>query len=226
MSKLLVDEVLPMCCAAYRLVGGHTNKPKYEIEHVVKNTIFYPIEQYENVPCCEITMDDIKNAREIKEYFLKYLTFSVLGTVKEQNELLESWTDSYERKMYEILNNDVLLRRDISKLAKLPVYYLTYKAKNDIKKKSKFIDSSAHLSNDSVISDVECEVINVIKTKNYPGYNVTGIINNCLVTWYSPHILDLGNYKIERAIIKEQQFSYYANKSAYRLTSIKGHIIK
>jgi hypothetical protein len=223
MNKLLVDEVLPICCAAYELAGGYTNNKKYEIAHIVKNTLIYPIEQYDQVPCCEVTETHRTFAAEIKEYLLKYLTLSVLGSGPD---LLESWSDEYERKIYEILNNDVLLRKDISKLAKLPEYYVTFKAKNDIKKKTKFINTKSELSEDSVISDVECDVVHVIKTKNYPGYNITGIINECLVTWYSSYTIDTGHYKIEKAVIKEQQFSYYANKLAYRLNNVKGYLIK
>jgi len=230
-----VLNILSICCAAFRENGGFVpNTKPYTLFNVVEYTCFPHIRatnivkqteikddtyiDEQNIPTCTVTPDDTELATEIIDFLMKYMSLEIL----EFNDDELNSRQEYLKKIFPIFEKNKLSRSDIRNLSKLPEFYIKYKAFKDIKRQTKFVDSNRLGNDGEVLYDLTCEIIHVIKTKHYDGYNITGIINNHLVTWFSPYILSTGTYIIYRAIVKSLDHSYYADKMATRLTSLKG----
>lgn len=214
---------LQICCAVYRDNGGFTHSNNiHELFIQVEYNLFPNIAPESFIPSI-VLPEDVTLTDEIISFIKKYSSIDILEFTNDDED---EPRQKYLKAIFSIIDKNKLTRQDIRKLAKLPDFFIKYKAFKEIKRKTKFADSKPLGNVGEVIHNMKCEVVHVIKTKHYEGYNVTGIINDTLVTWYSPYTLSLGYYNITQATIKSQDFSYYANREATRLGTVKGSKIK
>jgi len=218
MNKLTNE--LRVCCAAFRESGGyssHKDDPDV-VFRLAENTLY---RVHADAPICTVTDQDITLADEMIDFIRKYRNLESLEFNKDEL----SYSQSYLLSIFRLLDTERVSLTNLRKLAKLPDFYVKYKSSKIIKRKAKFVEDSILGNPGEMISNVLCEIIHTIKTKHYNGYNVTGIIDYKLVSWYSPYELSLGMYSITTAIIKNTDYCYYADKNATRLTAIKGYKI-
>lgn len=219
--KLPVDRVLEVCCAAFRQTGGFSLNNAKNLGHIVKNTL--DLGNYHDSPECMVTDQDVAMAHEIKDYITKRLTFKVLSTPDNYITFdLSSPLDiDYERRVLCILTEDFVLSTKLKSLIDLPRYYIKFKAYTDLNKKIRSIEPGVIGEVDDYMIDEECEIFHTMKCKNFEGYNVSGIIDNKLVSWYSKLDISPGRYIISRATIKELSLHYYAGVQNTRLSRVK-----
>jgi hypothetical protein len=207
-QKYDVNIVLQNSCAAFRINGGYTNIHKYNPTHLIKNNIGAVL--YDHVPKFEILPEDIELANTIRQHF-KRLIFSIIG----------SNSNNYESSIFLLFEQEYIPSTKFQLLAELPEYYVVNKAFTDINKKIKECDSVHNYKKYDIISNTKCEIVHVMKTKNFSGYNITAIVNNNVVSWYSENIISVGDYVLISAQVKDHGWHYYAECSDIRLTKVK-----
>jgi hypothetical protein len=90
--------------------------------------------------------------------------------------------------LYTAFKNGDIQHKFIGKIASAPEFYRHSRYLDPIIKKIKYCDEG-YLADIGVnIHNLECSIIECRETKYYLGWNVTGIINNKLVSWYSDRV--------------------------------------
>lgn len=172
--------VLTLAAAAFDF-GGYTNQLYHKPEHLVKKAL--GVKDY-NVPNLNATEDHVRRAKELRNYF-KRLAFDVIGSDNDM-ERKES------TQIYALLQSDMVPERSITRLTYLYNAQIEHKYKHEILKHRARINGLYIDYEQSMIYDRVCEILATIKSKNYEGYLITGLIDEYLVGWYCRDNLPIG----------------------------------
>lgn len=226
MSEYNTQKVLELACAAYRTYGDYIKDAEYKydsegkflfVKHSNKDLVKYALgilkfggtEQEFRPFDLILTPEDAVEAEEIRKYFRRLMFSAVAGKSEfetEVNALLESETVSYKKIGY---------------LACLPQTYRRDKERNSIERKLKHCDDE-RLSDEGVqLLDKDCEILRVVRSKNFDAWNILAIIDNKIVSWMSSKEVRVGDAVIVKAKVKGYGANYQTGKAETRLNYVK-----
>jgi hypothetical protein len=73
----------------------------------------------------------------------------------------------------------------------------------------------------SQLKDLDCEILESVKSKNFEGYNISAIINNKMASWLGKENLNLGACVIVKAKIKDHSKHWKHGNDVTRLNYVK-----
>ena len=71
------------------------------------------------------------------------------------------------------------------------------------------------------VTNLEADVVGCSRSKNFDAYNITAIIDNKVVSWFSKQQIDLSTCHIKSAKVKEHQQQWISKKFETRLNYVK-----
>lgn len=213
--------VLELACAAFRYNDGYV-KEKEDI-FASDNTVVvtkYPNKQLmlyslgEHPPemkpfMLRVDDQDRALAADIKKHFRKL----VFAAVVNDNE--------YYTALNIMFTNNLVPLNKFGYFAALPSVYIRDYAETQFKKKI------ADLSHDFLgnigdeVHDQDCEVLDVVRSKNYDAWNITAIIDNKLVSWMGKHQVNPGPCVVIKAKIKDYGSHFKHKIPLTRLNYVK-----
>jgi len=103
----------------------------------------------------------------------------------------------------------------------LPSVYARDKAQTKIKKVARTVEEGYLGDIGSQLSDLDCEILEVTKSKNFTGWNVCAIIENKMASWMSQTELKVGACVIVKAKVKAQGKHWKHHNDETRLNFVK-----
>lgn len=212
-STFPFDYVLQLSCSAFRMNGGIyslQNSGVNRNSEMIKQTL--GLKEYDETQSCEVTEEDIEFAKNLTIFFQR-LSLDVLGDRYVYDK-------KYERETYNLMLTGLVKSNKITHIAKLPGFSFKYLAASEIQKVLPSLQPEFISDEGKIISNIECQIITQTKCTNYPGFNVYGIINNRMVTWYSNKIILEDIIVIEHAVIKENGNEWFTGVFSSRLGNV------
>jgi hypothetical protein len=158
----------------------------------------------------KVTDEDRAMADEIRDYFRR-LTFKVI----------DDDSSVFDTSVNSILNNTEMSVSEVGFVAYLPTKYLIEKSRNKIEKFAKTCDSGYLGVPDHQLFDLDSEILEISRSKNYEAWNITANIDNKMCSWMTKDKLLFGPAVIVRAKIKEHSRHWKYNNPVTRLNYVK-----
>ena len=226
-----IQQVLELACAAQRINGEYIKDviiPVY-IEKTPGGEIQLMYHKHGNKMLMLCTVDhtnwtadpkeapmplrvlpeDVAQADEIKNYFKRLLFSAIEG----ENE--------FQTNINSILSGETVKSNQFGYVACLPSVYVRDKAQNKIKKLARTVEEGYLGEIGRQLQDLDCEILESIKSKNFEGYNISAIINNKMASWLSKASLNLGACVIVKAKVKDHSKHWKHGNDVTRLNYVK-----
>ena len=157
----------------------------------------------------KVTEEVVALAQEIKTYFKRLLFAAIEG----ENE--------FQTNINSILGSDTVKTNQFGYVACLPSVYVRDRAQNKIKKVARTVEEGYLAEIGSNLKDLDCEILESIKSKNFEGYNISAIINNRMASWLNKTNLNLGACVIVKAKVKDHTKHWKHQNDVTRLNYVK-----
>jgi hypothetical protein len=220
-----LQQVLELACAAQRVnkeylkevesVFDSEGKFMYmkHANKVLVRKALKIIERYNSVEFAPqdifVETEDTELANEIQKYF-KRLMFAA---VKGENE--------FQTEVNTLLTLGVVPENKIGFIACLPSVYKRDRANNQIEKRARSTDQEYLGEVGASIFDRDCEIVNVVRSKNFDAWNVDAIIDNKMVSWFSKVEMKAGPCVVVKGKIKDHSEHWKYKNPVTRLNYIK-----
>lgn len=218
------NEILALACAAQRVNGSYVKETEFLFSDdnkvlarkepnkylmLVSLALVKPYDP-ENVPARLIVTDaDRTLAKEIKDFYRRLLFAAVAG----ENE--------FQTNLNSILGADTVSQNRFGFLACLPSLYARDLPQNQVKKQAKKVEEGFLAEIGTNLFDLDCEILESAKSKNFEAFNITAIIDNKMVSWMSKYNLKLGPCVVVKAKVKEHSAHWKHGNSITRLNYVK-----
>lgn len=220
-----MQRVLELACAAQRINGSYlkVQEPVFAddgvymfTKHANKTLMLCTLDHRywtadpKDAPMpLRVLTEDIDFAVEIVKYYKRLMFAAIDG----ENEFLT--------KINSLLNADTIKENEFGWVACLPSVQT-----RDIKflkvKKAAYQADSGFLGNpDEWLTDLDCEIIDITKSKNYEGWNICAIIDNKMASWMSRKELKQGPAVIIKAKVKDNSKHWKYQNDETRLNYVK-----
>jgi len=153
--------------------------------------------------------EDTALAEEIKTYFKRLLFAAIEG----ENE--------FQTSINSILSGDLVKTNQFGYVACLPSVYVRDRAQNKIKKVARQVEEGYLGAIGSQLKDLDCEILESVKSKNFEGWNISAIINNRMCSWLNKTSLNLGACVIVKAKVKDHTKHWKHGNDVTRLNYVK-----
>jgi hypothetical protein len=157
----------------------------------------------------KVLPEDVARAEEIKNYFKRLLFAAIEG----ENE--------FQTNINSILSGETVKSNQFGYVACLPSVYVRDHSKNQIKKISKKLDDGFIGEIGSQLNDLDCEILESVRSKNFDAYNICAIIDNKMASWFSKADLKLGACVIVKAKVKDHSEHWLHKNPVTRLNYVK-----
>lgn len=221
MKEYPTQQVLELACAAQRVNGSYVKDPHtvYAEDGVAMYTqysnkmlMMYTLDDKTVVPdlkALKIEPEDIVRANEIRQYY-KRLLFAV---IEGENEFLTT--------VNTILASANVKENQFGYVACLPSVQARDQIHNEIKRVSRTVEEGFLGMEGDRLTDLDCEILEVVKSKNFTGWNICAIINNKMASWMSQVELKRGPCVIVKAKVKAQGKHWKHQNDETRLNFVK-----
>jgi len=221
MKEFPIQQVLELACAAQRTNGAYLKDQEsvYADDGVFMYTkypnkvlMLYTLDDRMIIPdtkALKIEPEDTVRAEEIKTYY-KRLMFSAIDG---ENDFLTT--------INTILNSETVKENQLGYVACLPSVQARDTVHNDVKKAARQVEEGFLGSEGDRLADLDCEILEVIKSKNFDGWNICAIINNKMASWMSQIELKRGPCVIVKAKVKTQGKHWKHGNDETRLNFVK-----
>ena len=215
------QQVLELACAAQKINGTYlkVEEPVYASDGILmytkqanKTLMLYTLSDREVLPdvkSLKVETEDVKLAEEIRNYFKRLLFAAIEG----ENE--------FQTKINSLLGGETVRENEFGWIACLPSVYARDRAHNQIKKAARSVDEGFLGTVGEHLADLDCEILEVIKSKNYEGWNICAIINNKMASWMSKTELKRGPCVIVKARVKDNSKHWKHQNDETRLNFVK-----
>jgi hypothetical protein len=219
------QQVLELACAAQRVNGSyvkdqehifaednkfmytkHTNK--LLMLCTVDHTIWTADPKDAPMPL-KVLAEDTARAEEIKTYYKRLLFAAIDG----ENEFLTT--------INTILNSATVKENQFGYVACLPSVQARDIAHNRVKKAALSVEEGFLGKPGDRLADLDCEILEVIKSKNFTGWNICAIINNKMASWMSQVELKQGPCVVVKAKVKDNSKHWKHGNDETRLNFVK-----
>jgi len=225
MKEFPTQQVLELACAAQRANGAYLK----ESENVYAEDGVFMYTKHTNKILMLFTLDhtlwtadpkdapmplkvfpeDVALAEDIQNYY-KRLLFAAIGGENDFHTSINS-----------ILSGEAVKQNQFGYVACLPSVYARDKSQNQIKKAARAVEEGFLGNEGDRLEDLDCEILDVVKSKNFTGWNVCAIINNKMASWMSQVELKRGPCVIVKAKVKAQGKHWKHQNDETRLNFVK-----
>lgn len=219
------QQVLELACTAQRINGAYLK----EHEHIHSEDGKFLYTKHGNKMMMLCTLDytkwnadpssaplplrvlpeDVTRAEEIKTYYKRLLFAAIDG----ENEFLTT--------INTILNSETVKENQFGYVACLPSVQARDAVQNQIKKIARHVEEGFLGNPGDRLADLDCEILEVIKSKNFTGWNVCAIINNKMASWMSQVELKRGPCVVVKARVKDNSKHWKHQNDETRLNFVK-----
>ena len=220
-----VQEVLELACAAQRVNGAYLKetewvydseeKPVFQkqtnkILRLVTLTpaIWTADPAHQPLPL-KVTEEDKLQAETVRKYFRKFM----FGAIAGENE--------FQTEVNAILSSDTIKTNKFGFVACLPSVMERDVKRSEIKKSLRDCDNSALAEIDTTVFNLDCEIIEAKRSNNFDAWNISAIINNKIVSWFSKKELKSGPCVVQKAKVKSHGENWITKKIETRLNYVK-----
>jgi hypothetical protein len=225
MKTFPTQQVLELACAAQRVNGAYLKEPVPVL--AADFTYMYSKQSNKMMMLCTVNPnnwtadpkeapmplrvlpEDAVLAEEIKTYFKRLLFAAIEG----ENE--------FQTNINSFLSDDTIELKNFGYIACLPSVYARDKVQNKIKKVSRQVEEGFLGEIGSQLKDLDCEILESVKSKNFEGYNISAIINNKMASWLNKTALTLGPCVIVKAKVKDHSKHWKHQNDVTRLNYVK-----
>ena len=221
MKEFPTQQVLELACAAQRINGAYLKDPEsvYADDGVLMYTkqpnkflMLYTLDDKMIVPdtkALKIEPEDVARAEEIRKYYKRLLFAAIDG----ENEFLT--------KVNSLLGSEVVKENEFGWMACLPSVQARDAVHNEVKKAARAVDEGFLGKPGDRLADLDCEILEVIKSKNFEGWNICAIINNKMASWMSQIELKRGPCVVVKARVKDNSKHWKHKNDETRLNYVK-----
>jgi hypothetical protein len=219
------QQVLELACAAQRVNGSYIKEP----EGVFSSDGVYMYTQQTNKMTMLCTLDhkiwtadpkdapmplkilpeDTALAEEIKSYYKRLLFAAIDGS------------NEFQTEVNSLLNAETIPKNKFGFIACLPSVYARDRSQNEVKKAAKQSQEGFLGNTGDRLMDLDCEILEVVKSKNFEGWNICAIINSKMASWMSQTELKRGPCVIVKAKVKAQGKHWKYGNDETRLNYVK-----
>jgi len=215
------QQVLELACAAQRTNGSYVKdiEPIYADDGVFmynkqsnKLLMLYTLDTKMVIPdtkILKIEPEDVARAEEIRKYYKRLVFVAIEG----ENEFLT--------KINSLLGSETVRENEFGWIACLPSVQARDAVHNEVKKASRKVEDGFLGAEGETLKDLDCEILEVIKSKNFEGYNVCAIINNKMASWMSQIELKRGPCVVVKAKVKDNSKHWKHGNDETRLNYVK-----
>jgi len=225
MKEFPTRQVLELACAAQRINSSYIKDP----EGVFDSEGKYMYTKQPNKILMLVTLDhriwngdpasapmplrvlpeDTARTEEILKYYKRLLFAAIDG----ENEFLT--------KVNSLLGSDTVKENEFGWMACLPSVQARDYSQNEVKKAARAAGEGFLGSPGERLADLDAEILDVVKSKNYEGWNVCAIIDNKMASWMSQIELKRGPCVIVKAKVKTQGKHWKHQTDETRLNFVK-----
>ena len=224
-KRFPTQQVLELACAAQRVNGEYLKEPEGLFSS--DGVYLYTKQTNKMIMLCtldhtlwtadptdapmplKILQEDIDQAVEIQSYFKRLLFAAIDGSNEFQTEINS------------LLNAEEIPTNRFGFIACLPSVYARDRSQNEVKKAARQTQDG-HLGEEGDrLVDLDCEILEVVKSKNFEGWNICAIINSKMASWMSQTELKRGPCVIVKAKVKAQGKHWKHGKDETRLNYVK-----
>jgi len=215
------QQVLELACAAQRINGEYLKVPEgvYADDGVYmytkqanKTLMLYTLDNKMVIPdtkVLKVEPEDVARAEEIRKYYKRLVFVAIEG----ENEFLT--------KVNSLLGSDTIKENEFGWIACLPSVQAKDAVHNQVKKAARTVEAGWLAAVGDRLADLDCEILEVIKSKNFTGWNICAIINNKMVSWMSQTELKRGPCVIVKAKVKDHSKHWKHGNDETRLNFVK-----
>jgi len=225
MKTFPTQQVLELACAAQRVNGAYLKEPVPVL--AADFTYMYSKQSNKMMMLCTVNPnnwtadpkdapmplrvlpEDIISAEEIKTYFKRLLFAAIEG----ENE--------FQTNINSFLSDNTIELKNFGYIACLPSVYARDRVQNKIKKVARQAEEGYLGEIGSQLKDLDCEILESVKSKNFEGYNISAIINNRMASWLNKTALALGPCVIVKAKVKDHTKHWKHQNDVTRLNYVK-----
>ena len=221
MKEFPTQQVLELACAAQRINGAYIKEP----EGVYSSDGVYMYTKQTNKILMLLTLDDkmvildtkalkiepedVARAEEIQKYYKRLLFAAIDG----ENEFLTT--------INTILNGATVKENQFGYVACLPSVQARDAVHNEVKRAARTVEEGFLGKPGDRLADLDGEILEVIKSKNFTGWNICAIIDNKMASWMSQIELKRGPCVIVRAKVKDNSKHWKHQNDETRLNFVK-----
>ena len=220
-----VQEVLELACAAQRVNGAYLKETEWVYDSEEKPvfqkqtnkilmlvtltpTIWTADPAHQPLPL-KVTEEDKLQAETVRKYFRKFM----FGAIAGENE--------FQTEVNAILSSDTIKTNKFGFVACLPSVMERDVKRGEIKKSLRDCDNSALAEIDTTVFNLDCEIIEAKRSNNFDAWNISAIINNKIVSWFSKKELKSGPCVVQKAKVKSHGENWITKKVETRLNYVK-----
>lgn len=228
-AKYSTQQVLELACAAQRVNGSYvktdsvvysegedgkfvamyTKHPNKTLMLVTLDPKFWTGNPVDQPYPLKITAEDTVQANLVSNHYKKLMFAAIDGT----NEFLTS--------VNTILNSPDIGTNQFGYVACLPSLYFRDAMHTNVKRAAKVVDEGWLGEVGQSLLDLDAEILSVIRSKNYEGWNIDAKINNKLASWMAKTELKVGPAVIIKAKIKDCSKHWKHDQPVTRLNYVK-----
>jgi hypothetical protein len=221
MKEFPTQQVLELACAAQRTNGAYLKEQEsvYAEDGVFmyakqpnKILMILTLDNRMVIPdtkALKIEPEDVARAEEIKTYYKRLMFAAIDG----ENEFLTT--------INTILNSESVKENQFGYVACLPSVQARDAVHNQVKKAARTVEEGFLGKPGDRLADLDCEILEVIKSKNFEGWNVCAIINNKMASWMSQVELKRGPCVVVKAKVKDNSKHWKHQNDETRLNYVK-----
>jgi hypothetical protein len=221
MKEFPTQQILELACAAQRVNGTYVKETEavYADDGVLmyikqpnKILMMLTLDDKMIIPdvkALKVLPEDVARAEEIQKYYKRLLFAAIDG----ENEFLTT--------INTILNSANVKENQFGYVACLPSVQARDAVHNQIKKVARQVEEGFLGNEGDRLADLDCEILEVVKSKNFTGWNICAIINNKMASWMSQVELKRGPCVIVKAKVKAQGKHWKHQNDETRLNFVK-----
>lgn len=154
--------------------------------------------------------NDARQLANDLEKFCRKLAFSVIA---DEN--------SFESSIHTVMSKQEITKSEVGFIACLPQFYFRNTIQKTVEKACANCDLTYLGTPGQTLRDLDAEIIEVFKSKNYDAFNVLSIIDNKIASWMSNQEPSLGPAVVILAKIKDQGHHWKYHNPVTRLNYVK-----
>jgi hypothetical protein len=157
----------------------------------------------------EVLGEDTALAEEIQKYFKRLMFAAIAGE------------NDFQTNINSFLNADSIESKNFGYIACLPSVYARDRSQNKIKKVARSLEEGYLGEIGSQLKDLDSEILESVKSKNFEGYNISAIINGKMASWLNKTDLNIGPCVIVKAKVKDHSKHWKHQNDVTRLNYVK-----
>ena len=225
MKEFPTQQILELACAAQRvnraylkesetvysedgryMYSNHTNKM---LMLCTLTPAIWTADPKEQPFPLKVLPEDIASAEEIRKYYKRLLFAAIEG----ENE--------FQTKINSLLSSEEVKENEFGWMACLPSVFIRDFVQNEVKRVARSVDEGYLGKPGDRLADLDCEILEVIKSKNFDGWNICAIINNKMASWLSQVELKRGPCVVVKAKVKDNNKHWKHQNDETRLNYVK-----